>query len=314
MSGFKTANNGSNQNHGIICSSTVLLCRTVIRADPLTTYLILLVLLAAVMHAGWNALVKSGGTPEFSIAAYRGAGMLCVFALPFVPLPAASSWWLIAASVAIHNLYYFTLAKAYRSGDLSQVYPLFRGMAPVLVALGAWFFIGEKLSVGSSIGIGIISLGLMSLALSGSGKGQITAVALGWGVITSVFIAMYTVVDGYGVRQSGYALSYILWLFTFEAMPVVLWLLLKQRQEWFAYLRESAGTIAVGGAISSAAYGLVIYAMSIGAIAVVSSLRETSVIFAALIGVLFLKEPFGRQRLLAASLVAGGIILLKVMV
>jgi len=279
----------------------------------LSTYLIVLVLLAAVMHASWNALVKSGGTPEFSIAAYRGAGMFCVVALPFVPLPDASSWWFILASVVVHNLYYFTLAKAYRSGDLSQVYPLFRGLAPVLVAVGAWVFVGESLSPGSAIGIAVISMGLMSLALFGRSNGQITAVALGWGAITSVFIAMYTVIDGYGVRQSGNVLSYILWLFTFEALPIVLWLLLKQRDEWFAYLRESAGSIAVGGVISGAAYGLVIYAMSLGAIAVVSSLRETSVIFAALIGALFLKEPFGRQRVLAASLVAVGIILLKVM-
>ena len=265
------------------------------------------------MHASWNALVKSGGKPEFSIAAYRGAGVFCVVALPFVPLPAASSWWFILASVAVHNLYYFTLAKAYRSGDLSQVYPLFRGLAPVLVAVGAWVFIGESLSPGSAIGIAIISTGLMSLALFGRSKGHITTVALGWGAITSVFIAMYTVIDGYGVRQSGSVLSYILWLFTFEAMPIVVWLLLKQRDEWFAYIRESVGSIVVGGVISGAAYGLVIYAMSLVAIAVVSSLRETSVIFAALIGALFLKEPFGRQRVLAASLVAVGIILLKVM-
>lgn len=263
------------------------------------------------MHASWNALVKSGGTPEFSIAAYRGAGMLCILALPFVPLPDPASWWLIAASVAVHNLYYLTLAKAYRSGDLSQVYPLFRGLAPVLVAFGAWVFVGETLSVGGLVGIAVISLGLMSLAVFGRSKGQITSVALGWGVITSVFIAMYTVIDGYGVRQSGNALSYILWLFAFEAVPIVIWLLLKRRAEWFTYLRESAGSIAVGGVISGAAYGLVIYAMSIGAIAVVSSLRETSVIFAALIGAFFLNEPFGKQRIIAASLVAFGIVLLK---
>lgn len=264
------------------------------------------------MHASWNALVKSGGTPEFSIAAYRGAGMFCVFALPFVPLPAPESWWFIAASVAVHNLYYFTLARAYRSGDLSQVYPLFRGMAPVLVAVGAWVFVGEHLSTGGLIGIALISLGLMSLAVFGRGRGQMTSVALGWGLITAVFIAMYTVIDGYGVRQSGNALSYILWLFTFEALPIVLWLLLARRREWFAYIRESAGSIAVGGVISGAAYGLVIYAMSLGAIAVVSSLRETSVIFAALIGAVFLNEPFGKQRVFAAMVVALGILLLKV--
>ncbi len=263
------------------------------------------------MHASWNALVKSGGAPEFAIAAYRGGGMLCVVALPFIPLPAPQSWWFIFASVVVHNLYYFTLARAYRSGDLSQVYPLFRGLAPVLVAAGAWIFIGEKLSTGGMVGIALISMGLMSLALFGKRRGQVTTQALGWGVITSVFIAMYTVIDGFGVRQSGNVLSYILWLFTFEALPIVVWLLLTQRREWFAYLRDSSGTIAVGVVISGAAYGLVIYAMSFGAIAVVSSLRETSVIFAALIGALFLKEPFGKQRVLAACLVAVGIVLLK---
>lgn len=277
----------------------------------MSTFLIFLVLLAALMHASWNALVKSGGKPEFSIAAYRGGGMLCVFVLPFIPLPNPESWWLIAASVAVHNLYYFTLAQAYRSGDLSQVYPMFRGMAPVLVAFGAWVFIGEKLSAGSLFGIVVISLGLMSLALFGRHKGQVSVAALAWGAITSVLIAMYTVIDGYGVRQSGNALSYILWLFTFEAVPIVLWLLFTQRREWFTYLKASTGSIAVGAVISGAAYGLVIYAMSLGAIAVVSSLRETSVIFAALIGALFLNEPFGKQRVLAASLVALGVVLLK---
>lgn len=277
----------------------------------MSTFLISLVLLAAVMHASWNALVKSGGSPEFSIAAYRGAGMLCVLALPFIPLPDAQSWWLIFASVVVHNLYYFTLAQAYRSGDLSQVYPIFRGMAPVLVAFGAWVFIGEQLSAGSMFGIVIISLGLMSLAVIGRRRGQVSGAALTWGAITSVLIAMYTVIDGYGVRQSGNALSYILWLFTFEALPIVLWLLCTRRREWFAYLKSSPRSIAVGAVISSAAYGLVIYAMSLGAIAIVSSLRETSVIFAALIGALFLNEPFGKQRVLAASLVALGVVLLK---
>ena len=216
----------------------------------MSTYLIGLVLLAAVMHASWNALVKSGGTPEFSIAAYRGAGMLCLLALPFVPLPSAESFWFIAASVAVHNIYYFTLAQAYRSGDLSLVYPLFRGMAPVLVAIGAWLFVGEKLSVGGALGIVIISTGLMSLALVGKRRGQVTTTALAWGLVTSVFIAMYTVIDGYGARVSGHALSYILWLFTFEAVPIVIWLLVTRRQEWFAYLKDSPGSIAVGAVIS----------------------------------------------------------------
>lgn len=279
----------------------------------MSTGLVMLVLLAAVMHAGWNALVKSGGSPEFSIAAYRGAGVLCVFALPFVPLPSAQSWVWIIASVLVHNLYYFTLAQAYRHADLSQIYPLFRGLAPVLVAVGAWIFIDEQLSFGNLAGIGLISVGLMSLTLFGNRLGQLSSVACGWGLLTALLIAMYTVIDGNGARLSGNVLSYILWLFTFEAWPIVIWLLLTRRQEWFSYLRSSVGSVALGGVISGAAYGLVIYAMSLGAIAVVSSLRETSVIFAALIGALFLNEPFGRQRVLAASLVALGIVLLRVL-
>ena len=266
------------------------------------------------LHASWNALAKSGGAPEFSIAAYQLVGaVFCIPMLFLVPLPAAQSWPMLVTSVLVHNVYYFTLARAYRSGDLSQVYPLFRGSAPVLVTIGATVFAAEYLSAGKVAGILVISAGLMSLTLMSRHVGQIPKSALGWGLATSVLIAIYTVVDGLGVRAAGNSLSYILWLFAFEVVPIGCWLLLTQRQQWFEYMRGSVWTVLFGGIASSMAYGLVIFALSLGAMGLVSSLRETSVIFAALIGSLFLREPFGRQRIIAATLVAVGIVLIQVL-
>lgn len=274
--------------------------------------LVALVLAAAVLHAGWNALAKSGGSPTFSIAAFRlvaAVGSLCL--VWWVPLPPAAAWPFIIASMVIHNLYYVTLGRAYLSGDLSLVYPLFRGLAPVMVAAGAAWFAGEYLPPRALTGVALVSAGLMALALFGGHRIRASLPALGWGLLTSLLIAAYTVVDGMGVRVVDNSLSYILWLFVFEALPIGAWLLLTRRREWFAWLGANRAQVIGGGLASSAAYGLVIYAMSLGAMALVSSLRETSVIFAALIGTLLLKEPFGRQRIIAACLVALGVIVIR---
>ena len=275
--------------------------------------IIALVLTAAVLHASWNAMVKSGGAPEYSIAAYQMVGaVVCIALVPWVPFPNASAWPFIIASALIHNVYYFTLAQCYRSGDLSLVYPLFRGLAPVLVALGAGWFTGEWISSSAMIGVGLVSFGLISLSIFSGGKARASSAAIKWGLITSVMIASYTIVDGLGVRSTDNSFSYILWLFILEPIPIVTWILFSHRQDWFAYLRMNPKTIAIGGVASSTAYGLVIFAMGLGAMALVSSLRETSVIFAALIGTLILKEPFGRQRIFAACFVAIGIIIIRI--
>jgi drug/metabolite transporter (DMT)-like permease len=277
-----------------------------------TPLLIGLVLLAALLHASWNAMAKSGGTPEYSIASYQLIGALvCLPFLFLVPIPLVESWPMILLSVIWHNFYYFTLAKSYRAGDLSQMYPLFRGLAPVLVALGAAIFAREWLSPGSMLGIGLISFGLVSITLLGGQFGKISPLALRWGLATSVLIAAYTVTDGLGVRAAGNSMSYILWLFVLEPFPICLVLLARDPASWFDYMSGKKGKIIVGGLASSAAYGLVIFAMSLGSMAMVSSLRETSVIFAALIGTLVFRESFGRQRIFAAVLVACGIILIR---
>jgi drug/metabolite transporter (DMT)-like permease len=276
--------------------------------------IVALVLLAALLHASWNAMAKSGGAAQYSIASYRlVSALVCLPLLFYFPLPLRDSWSMLLASTVIHTAYYVTLSLSYRSGDLSQVYPLFRGLAPVLVVLGAALFAGELLPPGAMFGIGLVSIGLISISFAGGTFGKIPPLALRWGLATSVLIAAYTVADGIGVRAAGNPFSYIVWLFVLEPIPIGLWLLVKDRSGWFGYMRAKPGKICVGAGAAASAYALVIYAMSVAPMALVSSLRETSVIFAALIGSLLFREPFGRQRIIAAALVCCGVVLIKVL-
>ena len=280
--------------------------------EQMSTKLVLLVLFAAALHASWNALAKSGGSPLYSIAAYRlVAALISLSLLWAVPAPRFEVWIFLLASMLIHSVYYFTLGRAYLSGDLSLVYPLFRGLAPVLVAAGAALFLGEVLNLQALIGVILVSVGLMSLAFFGINHSHQITPTLWWSLATCVLIAMYTVTDGVGVRHVKNSLSYILWLFTLEAVPIVIWFTWFDRRKWFTYLKHNRTQVLAGGLASSAAYGIVIHAMSLGPMALVSSLRETSVIFAALIGTLLLKEPFGPQRIFAAVVVAAGVIVIR---
>ena len=280
----------------------------------MTPSIVGLVLLAALLHASWNAMAKSGGKPAYSIASYRlVSAVLCLPLLFLLPLPLAASWPMLIASTVIHTGYYFTLSRSYHSGDLSQVYPLFRGLAPVLVALGAAGLAGEYLGGGALFGILLVSAGLVSISFAGGALGRISSPALGWGLATSMLIAAYTVADGMGVRVAGNPFSYIAWLFVFEPIPICAWLLLRERAGWLSYMRSRPGKIGGGAFAAAAAYGMVIYAMGVAPMALVSSLRETSVIFAALIGTLLFHEPFGRQRIIAALLVCCGVALIKIL-
>ncbi len=259
-------------------------------------------------------LAASGSGNRNSIASYRLISAICCLPLLFLfPLPLAASWPMLLASVIIHTVYYVTLSQSYRSGDLSQVYPLFRGLAPVLVVLGAALFAGEYLPFGAMLGIGVVSAGLISITFAGGALGRIPRPALLWGLATSVLIASYTVADGMGVRAAGNPFSYIIWLFLLEPVPIGAWLLLRDRAGWFAYMRAKPGKIAAGAMAAACAYAMVIYAMGLAPMAMVSSLRETSVIFAALIGTLLFREPFGRQRIVAAILVCLGVAMIKLL-
>lgn len=231
--------------------------------------------------------------------------------IPFVDLPDRASWPYIAASIAVHQVYFISVCLGYRFGDLSQVYPIQRGIAPLLVAVGGYLFIGETLSLTGMIAVGVISLAILSLAFTTDWKltgGPAVPIAL----VTGALIAAYTVIDGMGGRVSGDIFGYIAWLMVLEAIPfslLVIWMVRRNPQP--ANTRHVL-TGAVGGVLSFFAYGLVIWAMSLTHLTYVSALRETSVILAAWIGSRLLGEPFGRYRIFAATGVALGVLLLQI--
>jgi drug/metabolite transporter (DMT)-like permease len=272
-----------------------------------------LVLLAALFHASWNALVKTSGDRLAVIAMVNGVGsVIAISALPFVVIPAPESWIFLGASIVLHSGYYFFLIGAYRFGDLSHVYPLARGLSPLLVAGAAMLFAGELLPPLALIGVLLACTGIVSLSFDGGlpwrNDGRPLLFALG----TAAFIASYTVVDGIGVRASGSVAGYIAWLFALDAIPVVLVAVILRRRELRWTVRTQWKRGMVGGMLALGAYGMVIWAMNLATMAAVSALRETSVIFAALIGTLMLKERFGGLRVSAAVLVAAGVIFMNI--
>ncbi len=280
---------------------------------PLALPAAALVLLAAAMHASWNALVKGAADRLLAMTLVAFWPMVPGFlaALFVLPLPAPASWPFLLGGMVTHLAYYICLLKAYRYGDLSQVYPLARGAAPVLVAILSALAAGELLSWGGRAGVALVSLGTGSLAFErGRPRGDQGRSVL-FALLTALTITLYTVIDGLGVRRSGAPLGYIAWLFTIDGLPLLLISVLMRGRAALPYVRSAWHIGAIGGLLSFASYGIAIWAMTLGAIAQVAALRETGVIFAAMIGTLFLHEPFGRRRILAAVVVAAGIILLQ---
>jgi drug/metabolite transporter (DMT)-like permease len=279
----------------------------------MSLFVTLLVLSAAVMHASWNALIKAGRDKvvmQCLVMFFAGAPLLPL--LPFLPLPAAASWPFLALSLAVHGVYYVTLVNSYRFGALSQVYPIARGAAPLMIALGAWAFAGEAMSGVEWLGVIIASAGIMSLAAPGNMPREEELKAIGFALATSITIALYSLADGIGVRRAGAATSYIVWLLAIDAFPVMLAGLWLRRGRVVESFRPHLRLAFLGGVLSALGYGIVIWAMGIAPMAHVSALRETSVILAAAIGTVLLGEPFGRRRILAAALVAGGNALLHI--
>jgi drug/metabolite transporter (DMT)-like permease len=282
----------------------------------LTLGITLAVLAAGFLHAGWNALLKSSGSGDVLLdtAAVVAGSSICGFALlAFVPLPDSASWPYIAGSATIHFGYYLTLVQAYRTGDLSFAYPLMRGTAPLIVTVLGSIFLRELPSAQMTAGILLISLGIVSIAFVQvrGGRQRHPPAAAYWAFANAAIIAVYTLVDGAGARASGNALSYVSWLIFLEGIPFVAWVLMRRGAPGRAYLRRGWRVGLAGGACSLAAYAIVLWAMTRAPIAAVAALRETSVLFAALIGSLWLKEGFGWRRVAGAASVVAGIAALK---
>ena len=271
-----------------------------------------IVLLAAVLHASWNAIVKVGSDRLITMTLVIGThGLISLPILPFVPIPAAEAWPWLMLSAGVHLIYYGTLILAYEHGDLSQVYPIARGSAPLLVALGAWLLVGEALSPTELVGILVLCGGIVSLAWH-RGLGPSAGPAVGLALLTALTIGIYTVSDGIGVRNSGHALGYILWLFTVSSFPLVGFTIWRRRASLRDAIAPDLRNGVIGGMISMISYGSVIWALGQGPLAHVSALRETSVLMAALIGAGLLKEPFGPRRIAASAVVVGGAVLLNI--
>jgi drug/metabolite transporter (DMT)-like permease len=269
------------------------------------------VLLAAVLHAVWNALLKRVDDRLAGFTLIDLTGMLAgAAAVPFLPAPDRASWEFLAASALLHVGYKAFLMGSYRLGDLSQVYPVARGIAPLLVAVLA-ALAGERLDLPQFAGLACVSAGLLSLSVGGGALAAGRRGALGFAVVTGVFIAAYTVSDGLGVRRSGTALGYVAWLFLIDGAAIPAYAALTRGRRMGAALRTHLAVGLLSGALSIAAYGLVIWAQTRGTLAAVAALRETSVIVAAGIGVVWFGERFGRLRVLAATLVAVGVVLLR---
>lgn len=269
------------------------------------------VLGAALLHAGWNAMLKSGTEPALDAALVAlGASAAVVPFLALVPAPEKAAWPWLAASALIHLGYFTALAAAYRAGDLSHAYPIMRGAAPLIVALVAAVAFGEVPGAGGWIGVLLICGGVLWLGLAGFDWRR-SRTATGWALANAAVIAAYTLVDAAGVRVAGGAARYVLWLHLFMGMPYVLLVLATRGRE---FLRHAAGHWArglAGGAAVVAAYGVALWAMTRAPVAAVAALRETAVIFGALIGAWVLKEGHARRRLAGAAAVFAGVVVLK---
>jgi len=269
-----------------------------------------LVLLAALLHATWNALVKASGDRLAVLGLIAGGHLVLgtIIALQS-GLPAVESWPFIAASTIIHFAYYFLLFHAYRLGDFSHVYPIARGISPVLVALGAQAFVGETLPPLAWVGVLAASGGIFML--SGNVFRSNTAPLAIWAALaTGVVIASYSLMDGMGVRLAGDRFGYVGWLFMFEGFAAV-FILVRITRAGHKPSRRTIGIGLLGGMLSGAAYGLVIYAATLGKLGPISTLRETSVVIAALIGIVLMGERPWRLRLFASCVVASGVILMS---
>lgn len=278
----------------------------------MTVTVFAMVLAAALLHAVWNTLVKVNGdrlTVVTVIMSSQGLVSLCI--LPLVTFPHADAWPYILASVVLHTGYCLSLITAYRYGDLSHVYPIARGSAPLIVAVLSIAVAGEALSRETTLAVVLVTLAVMSVGLTRGVSGLREPRAVLFALVTGLFIAGYTLVDGMGARVSGSAHGYAFWSFTLHWIPLALLSVRVRGRELFSEGRKiwKIGTLA--GIASLLAYWIVIWAMTLAPFALVSALRETSVVFAVLFGVVLLKERLSILRLTAIAITLLGVVMLK---
>ena len=275
---------------------------------------ILIVLAAAAMHAGWNAIVKTGLDPFLSICligVFGGLAMATI--IPFVPAPTGILWYWIVGSAVVHTGYKLFLIQAYKAGDLSQVYPLARGTAPLLVTIVSLVFLNEILSRFQIIGVLVLVGGIWLMALRGGGAShtRLDGRAVFFAIGTSLFIATYTIIDGLAGRMAPTVMSFLSYMTLIDGFMMMAAYLYVRGTKNLHLIRPVWRQGLIAGIMSNAAFAMSIWAMKMAPIALVAALRETSIIFAVLIGRIVLKEKLTRWRLAATALIATGIIFMR---
>lgn len=271
---------------------------------------LLLVLLGALLHAGWNALVKSGADKALDASLVAAGAAACSIPfIPFLPMPGSAALPFLVLSAVLQFTYFRLVAAAYTVGDIGLVYPIMRGVAPLIVAASSNLFLGETLSAAAIAGIAIISSGILTLALEARSGGR-------WPILlalaNSVVIAGYTFVDGVGARLSTSPLSYTLWMSLLPPLMLFSWAFYQRgwqpvaahvRRHWFRGLAGGAGSIL--------SYGLALWAMTKAPVAVVAALRETSILFAIVISFVILNEKASLWRYVAGGVIALGVLTMR---
>ena len=271
-------------------------------------HIILLILFAALLHASWNAALRGGADRLWSMTIMCVAVAIASVAIAlFLEAPAKASWFYAVLSAVLHVGYNLFLVRSYKVGDLGQTYPISRGSSPILITLAASVFAGETVGAVAMFGILLVSGGIISLAFRGR---KLAVPSLPYALGTGCFIAAYSVTDGIGVRLSGAPMAYTVWMCALWGvlMPLV-YVGVRDAKSLFTF-RPGFVTACIGGLVSLLAYGIVIYAMSAAPMGAVSALRETSVLFAALIGYFFLGETLTVRKVLACAVIAIGTIII----
>lgn len=273
--------------------------------------IVVAVLAAGVIHAAWNAIAKNFTDQRDSFALFNlGVVATCACALPFVGFPDPRTYGYLAAAMVVHQLYELVLMAAYRNGDFSQSYPIARGAAPLLVSLGGLVFAGEHLGGKAIAGLFVIVSGIALLAKRPSSKAA-GMIPVWWAVATGCVIALYTVIDGLGVRAGDSALRYAVTLFFLQSLSWSVAVTIRRGWSWLpAWPIAVRG--AAGGVLSLVGYFVVLWAQTRAAMGTVSALRETGVLWAALIGVVVFREGSFRRLVPPAALVVLGVALLSV--
>ena len=278
-------------------------------ADELT---IALVLVAALLHASWNALAKASGDPLVNIAIQTSTGgLIGVPLMLWLPWPGPETWRWLALSAVLHFLYELNLARMYRLGDLSQVYPIARGLAPLGVALLGALFVEERLAWTQVAGLVVSGCAIVVLGRSGGGSAA-SRRAVTTALVVALLIGLYTYSDGRGVRSEDDPFVYIAWSMFVGCVPLAAFTVVVRRQRLREAFRSDARRAVFGGMMATVGYGIALWAMSRTPLALVASLRESSVLFAALIGALLLRESFGLRRILASAALVVGIVLVQI--